>query len=295
MSTKQANLHATQKPAVRQHRTAPKGLARTAVIDVLRSLWARRALLAEMTRREFGERYGGHVLGLLWVALQPMLTAACYVLVFGYVFQSRVAIARPNADSMVVYLLAGLAVWFAASDVLGRSSSAVSGNPGFVKQMVFPLEVLPARLIGPALTTQAFVTLVMIGYGLSIDYPFTLMWLLWPAVLVVQFATILGIGYFIAGVGVFFRDIRDIVTLYLTIGLFLSPILYQLDNVPVLLAAAAYCNPLTPILLVMQDIAIHGALTQPLAWIAAPLIALAALHFGYRTFRNLRPMMGDVL
>lgn len=295
MSTKQANFNTPQKRAVRQDRTAPTGLARSALIDVVRSLWARRALLAEMTRREYGERYGGHMLGLLWVGLQPMLTATCYVLVFGYVFQSRVAIARPNADSMVVYLLAGLAVWFAVSDVLGRASSAVSGNPGFVKQMVFPLEVLPARLVGPAFTTQAFVTLVMIGYGLSIGHPFTLMWLLWPLAVLVQFATILGIGYFIAGVGVFFRDIRDIVTLYLTLGLFLSPILYQLDSVPTLLAAVAYCNPLTPILLVTQDIAIHGALTQPMAWVAAPIIALIALHSGYRTFRNLRPMMGDVL
>jgi lipopolysaccharide transport system permease protein len=135
----------------------------------------------------------------------------------------------------------------------------------------------------------------MIGYGISIGYPFTAMWLLWPAVVLVQFTTILGIGYLIAGVGVFFRDIRDIVALYLTIGLFLSPILYQLDNVPALLATAAYCNPMTPILLVMQDVAIHGSITSPLAWIAAPIIALAALHFGFRTFQNLRPMMGDVL
>jgi lipopolysaccharide transport system permease protein len=234
-------------------------------------------------------------LGLGWVALQSKLTAGCYVLVFGVAFQSRVSIDRPNADSLVVFLLAGLSVWFAASDVLGRASGAVSGNPNFVKQMVFPVEVLPARLIGPALVTQCFVTLVMIGYALFLGHPFTWTWLLWPAAVAMEIAIVLGLAYFVAGVGVFFRDIRDLVSLYLTIGLFLSPVLYQLDSVPRMLAYAAYANPLTPLVLVMQDITIHGAVTQTWAWIAAPLLGLAALHLGYRTFRNLRPMMGDVL
>lgn len=286
---------ARRKRAVRQNRTAPVGLARMAFLDVLRSLWARRALLVEMTRREFGERYGGHALGFVWVGLQPMLTSACYILVFGVAFQSRIAIARPHADSMVVYLLAGLSAWFAMSDVLGRAATAISASPGFVKQMVFPLEVLPARLLGPALMTQLFVTLVMAAYGLSVGHPVTAMWALWPLAVLVQTVFVLGAAYFVAGVGVFFRDIRDIVALYLTVGLFLSPVLYQLDAVPTALSIAAHINPMTPGLLVMQDIMIHGAVTEPWAWITAPIISVLALHFGYRTFRNLRPMMGDVL
>jgi lipopolysaccharide transport system permease protein len=265
---------------------------RSATLDLVARLGSRRALLGEMVRRELRERTAGQALGWFWIVAQPILTTLAYVLVFGLMF--RPAVGAPGGDQ-IAFLLAGLLPWIAAGDVLGRASFSIAGNPGFVKQMVFPLELLVVRLLGPFFATWGIAMLVYGGYlawaGIG---PFWL-WLALPFAVVCFAGAILGLAFAIASVGVFVRDVRDVVQLYLTIGLFISPILFPLATAPAILRWAAYCNPLTPALLVVQDVLVHGAVIHPVAWVIAPAIAILFIEMGFGLFRVLRPGMGDAL
>lgn len=268
---------------------------RIALIDFVLMFGRHRALLTEMMRREMRERAIGQSFGGFWIFAQPIIVTLAYVTVFAFVFNGRAKFSQDGSGDYVVYLLSGLIPWLVTSEVLGRASFAVSGNPGYVKQMVFPVEVLPVRLFGPAIVMQALATCVLVGYDLFTGRGFSFTWLLWPLALIIELAVLLGLAYALAAIGVFFRDIREIIQLYLTVGLFISPILYPLDAAPTALRVLAYLNPITPVILMFQDLMIHRALAHPLSWIAAACLALVAIQLGYGLFRRLRPIMSDAL
>jgi lipopolysaccharide transport system permease protein len=265
---------------------------RSATLDLAARLLSRRALLGEMVRRELRERTAGQALGWFWVGAQPILTTLAYVVIFGLMF--RPAVGAPGGNQ-IAFLLAGLLPWIAAGDVLGRSSFAIAGNAGFVKQMVFPLELLVVRLLGPFFATWGIAMLVYAAYLAWAGVGLSWLWLAFPFAAFCFAGAILGMAFAIASIGVFVRDVRDVVQLYLTIGLFISPILFPLEAAPTLLRWAAYFNPLTPAVLVIQDVLVHGAVLHPLAWFIAPVLALLLLEAGFGLFRVLRPGMGDAL
>jgi len=280
-------MNAPATPTVTVNRPRP-----LAVVDLAVRVVQHRNLLGEMMRRELQERYAGQALSWFWLAAQPVLLTFAYVVIFGLVFRPA---AGQSPVGQIAFMLAGLLPWIAAGDVLGRSSFAIHGLPGFVKQMVFPVEVLVLRLLAPFAVTWAISTLVYLGYLIARGHGPSAMWLLLPVPFVLFSGLILGLGFAAAAIGVFLRDIREAIQLYLSIGLFVSPILYDLGAVPRLLGALAWLNPVTPAILVFQDVYVHQSFAHPWAWPMAAAFALAALEGGFRIFRALRPAMGDAL
>jgi lipopolysaccharide transport system permease protein len=264
-----------------------------ALVDLWSRLLHNRALAGEMLRRELRERYTGHALGLFWLTAPPVLTTLAYCVIFGVVF--RPATPTTTTGGQIAFMLAGLLPWIAASDLLGRSSAAISGQPGLVRQMVFPVEILVIRLIAHFAVTWAVSTLVYLLYLTAVGITPAKTWLLAPVVALVLLGLLLGLAFAVASVGVFFRDIRDVMQLYLSIGLFVSPVLYDLAHAPWPLRWAAWLNPITPAILMFQDVFVHEAILHPTAWVLAPVLAILALEFGFRLHRLLRPAMGDVI
>lgn len=263
-----------------------------ATVDLAVRIAQHRNLLGEMMRRELQERYAGQALSWFWLAAQPVLLTFAYVVIFGLVFRPA---AGQSPVGQIAFMLAGLLPWIAATDVLGRASFAIHGLPGFVKQMVFPIEVLVLRLLAPFVVSWAISTAVYLVYLTARGHGPSAMWLLAPVPLALFAGLILGMAFAAAAIGVFLRDIREAIQLYLSIGLFVSPILYDLDAVPRVLAALAWVNPITPAILVFQDVYVHQSFAHPWAWLMAGVVALGALEGGFRVFRALRPAMGDAL
>lgn len=265
-----------------------------ALADLAARLLHHRALAGEMMRRELRERYTGHALGLFWLTAQPILLTLAYVVIFGVVFRPAAPGSAQGANQ-IAFMLAGLLPWIAATDMLGRSGTAIAGQPGLVRQMVFPVEILVVRVLAHFGMTWAVSTAVYLAFLLSQGVAPSATWLLAPWAAACLGGLLLGLAFAVAAVGVFFRDIRDVMQLYLSMGLFVSPILYELSAVPRALAVLALANPVSPAILMFQDIFVHQAIAHPLAWVLAPLVALGALELGFRLFRLLRPFMGDVV
>src|SRR5262249_21875881 len=182
-------------------------------------------LVWEMTKREMLERYSGQMLGSLWALGLPLLTMGIYVFAFLILFQGRL----PGSSSSLgyaVFVLAGLAPWMAVQEALGRGPTAILSNANLVKQIVFPSEVLPLRV--------AFGLLPTLGIGVAVGGMLAPIgglggWLTVPLMVVVVACHLVmtaGLVYGLAAIGVFIRDVRDVVTVLLSIGLFLQPIFY---------------------------------------------------------------------
>ena len=267
----------------------------TVLGELARSLTRNRVLIWELTRRELRERYVGQALGLIWSIGHPLLLMAVYILMFVYVFKLRGIESVDNARDYTVYVLSGLVPWLAIVEVLNRSTASIVANAGFVKQIVFPVEVLPVRAVTAALLGQGVGTVVLFGYIVATSGTPPTTALLWPAIVVLQMALMLGVSYVLAATAVFFRDIKDFVLLFSTIGLFCSPILFPVEMFPDSVRFLPYLNPVSYPVWVYQDALFHGDITRPVAWIVLGVMTVVSLSLGYRYFRFLRPMFGDVL
>lgn len=265
---------------------------RSALIDLFLRISRNKSLFREMIRREMRERTAGQALGWVWIAAQPVLTTAAYILVFGFMFRPS---SGPGGGNQIAFLLAGLLPWVAASDLVGRSSFAIAGSPGFVKQIVFPVELLVLRLTGPFLATLGVSLTLYAAFLISNGQGPAWMWLALPIAAACYLALLTGMALAIAAVGVFVKDIRDVTQLYLMMGIFLSPILFELSAAPPALKYLALVNPVTPAILTFQDIFFHGSFVHPWAWIMSGVIGALALEIGFGVFRFLRPVMSDAL
>ena len=174
-------------------------------------LWQHRELLWQFTLRNVELRHRGSHLGLIWSFLNPLLMLGLYVMVFGYIFGGKFGIV-PN-ETRVDYALgifAGLTLLHFISEILTTSPAIIVGNPNFVKKVVFPLEILPAAAVGAAL----FHLLISLGLALAAvaiaGVPFSAAALWLPVILLPLVLLGLGVAWFFSALGVFLRDIGQI-------------------------------------------------------------------------------------
>lgn len=254
-----------------------------------------RSLIWHLTRRELNERYVGQVGGLAWVVAHPLFLMLVYIVAFAYVIRVRLGTDLATPMDYTVYLIGGLIPWLASIEVINRATISITANPGFVRQMTFPVEVLPVRALTVTLPTQLVSTLVLVVYALASTGTVLWTYALWPLVVVLHWTLLLGLSYAIAALGVYFRDIKEMTMLYASAGLFVAPILYTLEMLPAGLRFVLYLNPASYLVWVYQDIFYYGAIAHPLAWLVLGIAAPASLFFGYRLFTALRPWFGEAV
>jgi len=267
-----------------------------AIQNSISVLYRNRELTWEMTKREFAERYAGQVLGVIWGLAHPLIIVLVYVFVFVVVFSSTTSRGdfEYNSD-FVVYMLAGLMPWLSFQEVLSKGSQAIVANGNLVKQVIFPVEVLPAKVVLSAVLTEAIFLVGLIGYIL-IRYH-TLPWTvaLLPLLLGFQLLAMLGTSLCLSALGAYFRDLKDIVQVFSLVNLYLMPVVYLPAWVPEGVRPLIALNPFSYMTWCYQDVFYNGALTNVASWFVFPLLSLLSLAVGYRLFTKLKPYLGNVL
>ena len=266
-----------------------------AIFQAAQLFWRRRELLLEMTRRDVVDRYAGQVLGSMWAIIAPLLTMATYAFAFGVIFRGRIS---PDDDGTgyTAFALAGLVPWMGLQEGLSRSTAAIAGNANLVKQIVFPSEILPLKVaLGtlPGLLIGLLATVAISAFAGRLD-PFGLLVLL-PSALLFYVFLLAGISYFLAAVGVFVRDIKDLIAFVLSIGLFLHPILYTPAGTPAWLFPFFLASPFSYMIWCFRDALIGPDPQHAWSWVVFPVISIVIFVLGWRTFRMLKPTFGNAL
>lgn len=109
------------------------------------------SLIRELTKREILGRYRGASFGLLWALISPFLMLGVYTLAFGSILSSHWPSTPGQHHSFALILFIGLIVHAFLSECINQAPRLVSGNPSYVKKVVFPLEVLPLPMALSAL------------------------------------------------------------------------------------------------------------------------------------------------
>jgi lipopolysaccharide transport system permease protein len=258
------------------------------------------SLIRQLVEREIVGRYKGSVLGILWSLLTPLFLLAVYTFVFGAVFKARwQSPGGGDADASIadfaVILFAGLIVFQLLAEVVNRSPTLVLSNANYVKKVVFPLELLPVVAVGSALFHAAVSIAVLVVFNVVLSGHIPATTLLLPLVLAPYVAFILGLAWFFAALGVFVRDIGQVLGPLVTALMFLSPIFYSSSALPDWVAPWLTLNPVTLPVEQTRDVLIFGRLPDFGALARYSLVAIAVCWLGYTWFEKTKRGFADVL
>lgn len=261
------------------------------------ALWpARHAyLIWQMAKRDILGRYQGSVLGLGWSLLYPLLLLATYTFVFRLIFKARWPGVEDHPGTFALHLFAGLALFNLFAEVAGRAPRLVLEQPNLVKRVVFPLEVLPWVGLASALFHALLSLGVLLAGVLGVLHALPLSALAAPLIVLAMLPMLLCMGWLLGGLGVFLRDIGQMVAPVLNVLLFLTPVLYPASALPPQFQAWLVFNPLT---LPIESLRAALLLGHWPAWGSLAVYALGwtVLAAGaLLVFSRLRPAFADRL
>ena len=188
----------------------------TTPVDMFRSLWRNRHLIWQLTRRDIAARYRGSIIGLAWSFINPLLMLTVYTFVFSVVFKARWGTdANESRADFAIVLFVGMIVFGLFAETVNRAPGQIISNVNYVKKVVFPLEILSLVSLGSVLfhSMVSLAVLLVAQFIINRAIPWTAV--LFPLVLLPLIFTSLGVAWFLAALGVYIRDIGQIITVFI--------------------------------------------------------------------------------
>jgi lipopolysaccharide transport system permease protein len=218
-----------------------------------------------------------------------------YTFAFGIVFKAKWGVANEGHFDYATILFASLIVFNIFSETIRDSPTAITNNAGYVKKVVFPLEILPIVTLIAALVNSATSFIVMLLIMLLIGVPVHITILFFPIVIFPLVLTTLGLSFILSSIGVFLRDISHLVNHIVTVLMFTSPIFFPLDRIPMNYKKFVFLNPIGLIVEESRKVLIMGYDPDWQIVGFSTLFGVFLLFFGFYIFQKLRKGFADVL
>ena len=209
------------------------------LISRAKEVYLKRDTLRSLVVRNLKNRYSGTVLGFGWSVLNPILLAFVISFVFTHIFKT-------SGYNFTSFVLSGMLPWFFFASSLNESAASILNNASILNQFSIPREMFPL-----AVACSNFIIFLT---GLGILLPFfiivnlhilgTLIYL--PALLIIYFFFILGLSFITASTNIIFRDLAHILNIGLMMWMWVTPIFYSIDAVPLPYSRIISLNPIVP-------------------------------------------------
>jgi lipopolysaccharide transport system permease protein/teichoic acid transport system permease protein len=262
-------------------------------ITFLARLASLRHVIWALAIRNFQRRFVGTGAGILWTIVHPLATVLVFWLVFSLGFKAK----GPDGVPFVLYFMTALLPWSLFSDTLLATTGAVTNNQHLVKKMVFPTEVLPIVEI----LASTFSHLMLLGFTVVL----LLLHGIVPGLAILQIGyaylcaciLILGIGWALAAINVFHRDIGQALPTVLSFWFWATPVVWDIGMLPESWRPLLNLNPVHHVVESYRAALLYGRpVWQDLSQMAAFWVMALLLGFlGAYVFRRLKPDFADMM
>jgi len=260
------------------------------------SLLNNKYLFLQMLKRDIQKRYRGSQLGFLWAFFYPVLMLLVYSFVFGMVMDVKWGVAGQDNIDFGLILFAGLLCHGLMAEVVIGSVASITSNSQYVKKVVFPLEIIGlvglANAVFHMFLGMIILLTIFIMRGNSLEWTI----LLAPVVLFPFVVFLLGLSWLLSVLGVYIRDLGQVVGVMMTVLMFLCSIVFPFDRLPVELQPfVLWLNPLTIIVEELRAVVLFGQLPN---WELLGLYSIGAfamLFAGTWLFSRTRDGFADVI
>lgn len=240
-------------------------------------------------------RYRGSVMGLLWSFFIPVLMLVVYTFVFSVVFKARWAGGSDSKTEFALVLFAGLMAFNLFAECVNRAPNLVLGNVNYVKKVIFPLEILPIVVLGSATFHFIISLIVWLIFYLIIFGSLNLTIFQLPIVILPLVLITLGLSWFLASLGVYLRDVSQIIGVMTTALMFLSPIFYPITALPEEYRLLMQISPLTFTVEQARNVMLWERSLDWGNWWIFTGISMIIAWLGFVWFQKTRMGFADVL
>lgn len=228
------------------------------------AVWSSRHLVWVLTRREVAARHAGTAAGVVWPYLQPLLTVAAFYLVFDVVFAMRLGAGAPT-NAVGAFLVVGALPWMAFCDAVSRGMNSLIDAGALLQKNPLPPVLFATRaVLASACIYGPLMLLVLLAYLPS--HRLNLPMLAFVPLMLLQLLLSLLMGYLLAIMAAALRDVAQLVTFMLSVGIYLSPILFPITMFPEGWRWVLWFNPMTSLVTGYQQVLLLGAWPLQSTW-----------------------------
>ena len=262
---------------------------------MVKTLYQNSYLLKQLVKKDIQQRYKGSVLGMLWSFIVPVLMLVIYTFVFSEVFQARWDIDTSDKYQFALVLFCGLSAFNMLGEVMNRSTVLIASNTNYVKKVIFPLEILPVVITLSALFNCAICYVILIAAKLILYKNVSpTLYMIFPA-LVPLVVMAVGLGLFLSALSVFLKDVGNVISVLVTVLMYMSPVFFPLSSVPQDFRGICEANPMTYIIENLRNVVLYGAGMDWKFYGVSCLAAVLVFLLGKTVFMRAKEGFADVL
>ena len=248
-------------------------------------------ILWRLTEREISSRYRGSLLGWGWTLLNPLLMLAVYTFVFSTVFKARWPdLQEAGPIGFAINLFAGLIVYSLFAECIGKAPTLIISQPSYVTKVIFPLELLRTAAFHACTSLVVLGLFELIAQG---SIPLTAFWL--PMIWLPLVLGCLGLCWLLSSLGVYLRDLPQLVNVGLSVLMFLSAIFYPVSALPERWQPLLSLNPLVPVIEQTRAVLVSGQGPSPLYLCLGLPLSITLCELCFRLFQKARRGFADVM
>ena len=261
------------------------------LIKEVRSVYRWRELLWQMVAREIKARYKQSILGYFWVILNPL--AQMIVMSFAFSLILRIPTNSSANIPYSIFLFTALLPWNLFATSLNASASSLVNSSSLITKVYFPRTILVIATILAKIVDFLFASLIfiiyIIIYRLSINL--NVLWII-PIFLIQQIFT-LGLALFFSAANLLYRDIQYLLSLILTLWMYLTPVIYPMEMVPEQYRFIFQLNPMAVIINAYRQTILGGGNPNYLSLSIALIVSLITLFIGFSYFKSREKVFAD--
>ncbi|HUQ88272.1 MAG TPA: ABC transporter permease [Vicinamibacterales bacterium] len=248
--------------------------------EIIREQYDFRELLYQMTRRDLLLRYKQTVMGFGWAIFMPLVNTAVFSVIFTRVAPLDVGMPYP------LFAYCGLLVWNCSASAFRFSVNSLTSNASLVTKVYFPREIFPISAVLVSLVDFAVGAIVLIGLMVYYHVVPTAAIAALPWVVAVHMMFTLSISLLLAMGNLFYRDVKYLFELVITVWMFMSAVLYPVSQVGGLMGRVMAFNPMTPILDGYRDVLLRGVVPSPSAFLVTTAVSIILLAVSWVIFHR---------
>ena len=255
-----------------------------------------REIILAILRRELASRFTGSAGGWLWAVAAPLFAIAVYT--FAFTTKLQMTFVGEQGQKPIAYALfifAGLIVFNFFSEMAYRSPMLLHEYAHFIKQTIFPSDMLAviSTLRAAAYTGIGAIVMLICVAAVKGSLPWTVIFV--PLIFIPLSAFLMGLSWFLSAFGAFTRDAGYLMINIVPLFMFLTPVFFSPDSWSFPSNLAIYGNALTAYVEIMRDLVLTGALPNPLTVLWALATSIFTFYFGYWFFDRYRNVIVDVI
>jgi lipopolysaccharide transport system permease protein len=259
-------------------------------------IWYHNDLIQAILRREIRDRFKGSSAGWIWAVVAPLLAIAVYTYAFTTTMQLPISETRGGERAAyALFIFSGIVIFNFFSEMAYRAPMLLHEYAHFIKQTIFPSDMLAVISTLRATAYSAISVVVMLAFQLLVSG--TLAWtvLLLPLALLPLWAFLVGMSWFLSAVGAFTRDAGYLMINVVPLFMFATPVFYPHTALPAPFDLLIYANALTAYVEIVRDLVLLGTLPKLAVCAWAVFTAVFTFYFGYWFFDRYRNVIVDVI